>query len=106
MQSDIVVLSACNTAAQDGSPNAEGLSGLASAFFHAGTKSILVTHWDVETNSAVKLTTGTFNRMKETNSLAQALHLTKMDILNNKETSHPLFWAPYVLIGNITQAIN
>ena len=106
LQSDIVVLSACNTAAQDGSPNAEGLSGLASAFFHAGTKSILVTHWDVETNSAVRLTTGTFSKMKETKNLSQALHLTKLEMLNNKETSHPIFWAPFVLIGNVTQAIN
>ena len=106
LQSDIVILSACNTAAKDGSPNAGGLSGLASAFFQAGTKSILVTHWDVETNSAVKLTTGMFDKMQKTNNLSQALHLSKMDILNTEETSHPLFWAPYVLIGNVTQAIN
>ena len=38
LNADIVILSACNTASKDGSPNAEGLSGLASAFFHAGTK--------------------------------------------------------------------
>jgi len=106
LQSDIVILSACNTAAADGSPNAGGLSGLASAFFQAGTKSILVTHWDVETKSAVKLTTGMFDKMQKTKNLSQALHLSKMDILNTEETSHPLFWAPYVLIGNVTQAIN
>ena len=106
LQSDIVILSACNTAAEDGSPNAEGLSGLASAFFQAGTKSILVTHWDVETNSAVKLTTGMFDKMQKTKNLSQALHLSKMDILGNEETSHPLFWAPFVLIGNVTQSIN
>ena len=106
LQSDVVILSACNTAAADGSPNAGGLSGLASAFFQAGTKSILVTHWNVETNSAVKLTTGMFDKMKKTKNLSQALHLSKMDILSNEETSHPLFWAPFVLIGNVTQAIN
>ena len=64
LNSDIVILSACNTASEDGTPNAEGLSGLTSAFFQAGTKSMMVTHWDVETNSAVTLTTGTFDKME------------------------------------------
>ena len=58
------------------------------------------------TNSAVRLTTGTFSKMKETKNLSQALHQTKLEMLNNKETSHPIFWAPFVLIGNVTQAIN
>ena len=63
LNSDIVILSACNTASEDGSPNANGLSGLTSAFFQAGTRSMLVTHWDVETNSAVYLTTNTFEKI-------------------------------------------
>ena len=100
LNSDIVILSACNTASEDGSPNANGLSGLTSAFFQAGTKSMLVTHWDVETNSAVYLTTKTFEKLKEIKDLSLALQKTKKEMMNNIETSHPLFWAPYVLIGN------
>jgi CHAT domain-containing protein len=42
-----VVLSACNTAAGDGTPDAGGLSGLAKAFFYAGARSLLVSHWSV-----------------------------------------------------------
>jgi len=101
LKSDIVILSACNTASEDGSPNGEGLSGLASAFFHAGAKSMLVTHWDVDTNSAVQLTTGSFDKMKNTRNLSKALQQTKLEMINNDETSHPFFWAPFVLIGNI-----
>jgi len=37
LDADWVILSACNTAAPDGTPGAEGLSGLAKAFFYAGT---------------------------------------------------------------------
>lgn len=102
LNSDIVILSACNTASEDGSPNANGLSGLTSAFFQAGTKSMLVTHWDVETNSAVYLTTKTFEKLKEIKDLSVALQKTKKEMMNNIETSHPLFWAPFVLIGNLT----
>ena len=101
LNSDIVILSACNTASNDGSPNGEGLSGLTSAFFQAGTKSMLVTHWDVETNSAVKLTTGALSRYNKETNLAVALQKTKIEMISNDETSHPFFWAPFTLIGNI-----
>ena len=48
LNADFVVLSACNTAAADGTPGAEGLSGLAKAFFYAGARSLLVSHWPVD----------------------------------------------------------
>ena len=101
LKSDIVILSACNTASEDGSPNGEGLSGLTSAFFQAGTKSMLVTHWDFETNYAVKLTTGSLKNLENSESLSKALQKTKISMMNDKETSHPFYWAPFVLIGNL-----
>ena len=101
LQSDVIILSACNTASDDGTPNGEGLSGLASAFFHAGTKSILVTHWDVETNAAINLTTGTFKYLKNSDNLSKALQKAKIEMLSNPDTSHPFYWAPFILIGNL-----
>src|SRR5262249_57116814 len=58
LNADFVILSACNTAASDGTPGAEGLSGLAKAFFYAGALSLLVSHWEVQSEPTVKLTTG------------------------------------------------
>ncbi len=58
-----VVLSACNTAAAD-KPGAEALSGLARAFFYAGARALLVTHWSVDSEAATRLTTSTFATMK------------------------------------------
>jgi len=106
LNSDVVILSACNTASEDGTPNAEGLSGLTSAFFQAGTKSMMVTHWDVETNSAVTLTTGMFDKMKELKNLSKAMHKTKIEMMSDPKTSHPIYWAPFVLIGNVNNSIN
>ena len=57
MNADWVVLSACNTAAADGSPGAEGLSDLAKAFFYSGARSLLVSHWPVASQATVPLTT-------------------------------------------------
>ncbi len=44
LDADWVILSACNTAAADGTPGAEGLSGMAKAFFYAGARALLVSH--------------------------------------------------------------
>ena len=47
LDADWVVLSACNTAAGDRG-DAEALSGLARAFFYAKARTLLVSHWYVE----------------------------------------------------------
>jgi CHAT domain-containing protein len=58
LNADWVVLSACNTAAADKS-GAEALSGLARAFFYAGARALLVSHWSVDSEAATRLTTST-----------------------------------------------
>src|SRR5262249_61819135 len=61
LDADWVVLSACNTAAGDSKTNgAEALSGLARAFFYAGARALLVSHWAVDSNATVKLITHAF----------------------------------------------
>ncbi len=59
LNADWVVLSACNTAAGSGE-GAEALSGLARAFFYAGARALLVSHWAVYSEAATELTTKTF----------------------------------------------
>jgi hypothetical protein len=61
LNADWVVLSACNTAATDGTPDAAGLSGLARAFLYAGSRALLVSHWSVSSSAALKLTVGMFD---------------------------------------------
>ena len=63
LSADWVVLSACNTIAGD-KPGAEALSGLARAFFYAGARALLVSHWAVDSNAATQLTTVTFDYLK------------------------------------------
>jgi CHAT domain-containing protein len=57
LDANSVLLSACNAAGpQD--EGAKALSGMARAFFYAGGRALLVSHWAVESDAAVKLTTG------------------------------------------------
>src|ERR1700674_2595517 len=64
LNADWVILSACNTAAGAGA-GAEAASGLARAFFYAGTRALLVTNWSVHSQSARQLVTDLFKRQAE-----------------------------------------
>ena len=99
LNADWVILSACNTAAADGTPGAEGLSGLAKAFFYAGARSLLVSHWSVESKSAMAITTRMFEEAKKGAAKSEALRRAMMALANDSETAHPAFWAPFVVVG-------
>lgn len=101
MNADWTVLSACNTAGEDGRAG-EALSGLARGFFFAGSRSLLVTHWSVESESAMLLTTRTFDSYQNDRSMrrADSLRLAMIDTMKDPKFSHPAFWAPYTLVGD------
>jgi CHAT domain-containing protein len=102
LNSDWVILSACNTAAADGTPGAEGLSGLAKAFFYAGARALLVSHWAVSSEAAVALTTRTFEQSARGAGRAQALQSAMLSFLRQAENphfAHPAMWAPFVVVG-------
>ena len=102
LDADWVVMSACNTASGEGE-NAEALSGLARAFFYAGTRSLLVSHWQVESASAVAITTGAVNSLKAAPDIGRAEALRRSIsslIATGGENAHPSVWAPFVLLGN------
>lgn len=101
LNADWVVLSACNTAAADGRAE-EALSGLARGFFYAGSRSLLVTHWAVESDSAKELTTRTFSHFMRhpTAPKADSLREAMLQVMLDARYAHPAFWAPYVLVGD------
>lgn len=103
LNADWVVLSACNTIAGD-KPGAEALSGLARAFFYAGARALLVSHWAVNSEAATRLSISTFDRLKADPKLgrAEALRQAMLAYLNDTSSprnAYPAFWAPFALIG-------
>ena len=112
LDADWVVLSACNTGTGAGA-GAEAASGLGRAFFYAGTRAILVTNWSVHSQSARELVTDLFRRQAADAKLsrAEALRAAMIGLLESKgftddkgatifTYAHPLFWAPYTIIGD------
>jgi CHAT domain-containing protein len=112
LDADWVVLSACNTGSGAGA-GAEAASGLGRAFFYAGTRAILVTNWSVHSQSARELVTDLFRRQATQSGLSrgEALQQAMLGLIDGKgfvddkgqtvfSYAHPLFWAPYSIIGD------
>jgi CHAT domain-containing protein len=107
LDADWVILSACNTAA-GGAPGAEALSGLARAFFYAGARSLLVSHWAVDSASTVKLITKALAIMSSDKSVgrAEAMRRSMLAMIESggQNESHPAHWAPFIVVGEGSRA--
>ena len=108
LTADWVILSACNTAAGDGTEGATGLSGLARAFFYAGAHDLLVSHWAVHDDVAARITAEAIRLKRSDPSLSRAgalqraIRAVRDDPENDFPAStwaHPSAWAPYSLVG-------
>jgi tetratricopeptide (TPR) repeat protein/CHAT domain-containing protein len=106
LDADWVILSACNTAA-GGAENAEALSGLARAFIYAGARSLLVSHWYVNTNAAVQLITKAVRELKDNPTIgrSEAMRRSMLSLISQGKPgqAHPSFWAPFIVVGEGTR---
>jgi CHAT domain-containing protein len=102
LDADWVILSACNTAGASGE-TAEPLSGMARAFFYAGARALLVSHWEVGSDAAVKLTTRAFVEMNANPKIgrAEAFRVSMRALIEKGSAfeAHPSQWAPFVVVG-------
>jgi CHAT domain-containing protein len=112
MDADWVVLSACNTASGEGA-GSEAVSGLGRAFFYAGARALLVSNWPVDSEASRMLMTDLFKRQQMAQGQHKAIYLREamLDMMReagSKDASgklkytyaHPLFWAPFVVVGD------
>lgn len=100
LDAELVVLSACNTAGPDGSLGGEALTGLASAFIHAGSRSLIASHWDVASAATVTLMQETFAAYGRSGDKALALQAAQRRLMADPDLAHPAFWAAFTLIGD------
>lgn len=101
LSADFVVLSACNTAASDGSPGGEGLSGLARSFLYAGARALLVSNWEVSDDATVELVRQTFSAFDRgaAHNRATALQDAMRVVRANPQWASPRYWGAFVLVG-------
>ena len=102
INADIVVLSACNTAGSSGRFGGDSLSGLAEAFFFAGARSLVVSHWQVPSRATASLMSAMFESLGPDLKTGSALSLrdAQKSLIKIENTAHPFFWAAFVVVGD------
>jgi len=102
LDADWVILSACNTAVSDNDLR-DPFSELASAFIYAGARALLVSHWAIGSDAAVKLVTGATKTLSDDIGVgrAEALRRSMLAMIDKGEPyeTHPAYWAPFVVLG-------
>ncbi|MEM7581889.1 MAG: CHAT domain-containing protein, partial [Acidobacteriota bacterium] len=101
LESQLVVLSACNTAAGR-AMGGEGVVGLVRAFQAAGAKSVLAPLWTIQDDRAPDLMIDFYTRLKEGLPKAEALREAQLSMLrrDSREETPPYFWAGFQLFGD------
>jgi CHAT domain-containing protein len=106
LHAELAVLSACETAR--GRVGAgEGMIGFSWAMFIAGVPSIVVSQWKVESAGTRDLMVNFHRNLvteqgtgKRNTTKTAALRQAALKVLKNPETSHPFYWAGFVLVGD------
>ncbi len=100
LTAELVTLSACETALGR-RVRGEGVVGLSHAFLSAGARSTLVTLWPVTDRSTSRFMTELYRELHDGRPLVEALRtVRKRWIGTGTATSHPAYWAPFVLLGD------
>jgi CHAT domain-containing protein/Flp pilus assembly protein TadD len=102
LKSDLVVLSACETAKGE-LQKSEGVIGLSRAFIYAGARSVLSSLWLIDDSSTKDVMKNFYMRLSSGIGKAEALRQAKIDFLHNTagSTQHPFFWAAFTLYGSL-----
>ena len=109
LNAELVALSACNAAGESAQANnGEGFAGLTRAFMYAGAKSLLVSHWSVDSFSTQALMTTTFRNIKSGMPALAAVNDARRQLLAGGyvrdeyhfSRAHPFFWAAFVYVGD------
>ncbi|WP_374525561.1 CHAT domain-containing protein [Sphingopyxis sp.] len=111
LNADLVILSACDTAgaatvaatreAGVASGGGNALDGLVRSFIGAGGRSVIASHWPApdDFDATQRLIGGLF-AAPQGESIADALWTSEKQLMDDKRTSHPYYWAGFAIIGD------
>jgi CHAT domain-containing protein len=109
LNSDVVILSACNSAGESGK-GGEGFAGMARSFLFAGSQAVVASHWQVD-SKATKILIENYEKFLKTKGRLEALeaarNVVKTAVVEygkgkrkiKVSYAHPYFWAAFVLLG-------
>ena len=92
----LLVLSACGTAL--GTVTNDGVIGLQSAFKEAGVKTVISTLWSINDKAAADFMKCFYQFMYEGYSKYEAFEQARLQLMESRDFSDPLYWAPFVML--------
>lgn len=99
LDADLVVLSACQTGLGQ-ELSGEGFVGLTQGFLYAGSRSVVVSLWQVEDNTTSTLMTNFYQEMlKEGAPPAVALRRAKLKMYQQQSRQSPYYWSAFIIQG-------
>jgi CHAT domain-containing protein len=98
LDGQLVLLSACSTAVDDGASNFIGLSDLSISFLDAGAKNIVVSQWPIVSETSAEFMKEYLLNIKLSEN-KYSLSNTIQEFVKNKSYAHPKYWAPFIPIG-------
>jgi CHAT domain-containing protein/Tfp pilus assembly protein PilF len=98
LKSELVVLSSCRSGLGR-IDAAEGIIGMQKSFFEAGSKSVIVSLWDVNDKYTSYFMRDFYTHLAEGKSKSDALRQAKLDFIK-KYSANPYYWSAFVLSGN------
>ncbi|GGX07627.1 CHAT domain-containing protein [Aquimarina muelleri] len=98
---ELAVLSACNTGTGK-IAKGEGIMSLGTAFQYAGTKSLLLTSWEVSDKTTPEIMQYFYTNLKAGMNKGKALQQAKLQYLTtaNINRTYPFYWGGFYLVGN------
>jgi CHAT domain-containing protein len=105
LDADLVTLSACNTATGK-LEGEEGTIGLVQAFLFAGARTVAASLWPVDDASTEFLMKQFYTHLAQHEDEAAAMRQAKLDYLKQKGGKPPIYWAPFVVVGDASKPIN
>ena len=76
------------------------LIGLTRSLLYKGVQSLIVSLWSVYSSSTIELMKELYTNLKNGENKANSLRKAQIKIMNINKYAHPLYWAPFILIGN------
>lgn len=100
LNTDLVVLSACNTSTGNLKAG-EGIASIARSFSYAGAQASLTSLWNIPDYSTSKIVNSFFENISS-KSKSKALQEAKLKYLStaDEHTANPKYWAGLIITGN------
>ncbi|WP_282079893.1 CHAT domain-containing protein [Aquimarina algiphila] len=98
---ELTVLSACNTGTGK-IAKGEGIMSLGNAFQYAGTKSLLLTNWEVSDKTTPEVMKYFYRNLKEGMNKGKALQQAKLQYIAAADINRtaPFYWGAFYLVGD------